>query len=207
MTPSDESLVERVLKRDAHAFETLFHRYSEMICHHLTRIVRDRAAADDLVQEVFLRVWDRAEQWNGQGPFRAWLFRIATRQALNHLRSVQRRREQPLDAPRPPADEEDESLAPGDLIDASALGPDAALEEAEQRGLLRRFLDELPEEKREVFRMIHDAEMEVREIAEALRIPEGTVKSRLHHARRHLARRWRDITEEKEFYRRERGAR
>lgn len=198
MTPSDESLIERVLERDAHAFETLFHRYSEMLCHHLTRIVRDRAAADDLVQEVFLRVWGRAEQWNGQGPFRAWLFRIATHQAFNHLRTIQRRREQPLEAPRPPADEEDENPVPAWMIDASTPGPDALLEQAEQRGLLRRFIDELPEEKREVFRMIHDAEMEVREIAEALRIPEGTVKSRLHYARRHLARRWRDIAGEQE---------
>ncbi len=198
MTLSDESLVERVLERDAHAFETLFHRYSEMVCHHLTRIVRDRASADDLVQEVFLRVWDRAEQWNGQGPFRAWLFRIATHQAFNHLRSVQRRREQPLEMPRPPAEEEDEGFVPAYLIDASALGPDAALEEAEQRRLLRRFIDELPEEKREVLRMVHDAEMEVREVAERLGIPEGTVKSRLHHARRRLAREWKDLENEQE---------
>jgi len=193
MTPSDESLIERVLERDAHAFETLFNRYGEMVCHHLTRIVRDRASADDLAQEVFLRVWDRAEQWNGEGPFRAWLFRIATHLAFNHLRSVHRRREQTLEAPRPPVDEEDENPVPAWMIDASTPGPDALLERAEQRGLLRRFIDELPEDKREVFRMIHDAEMEVREVAERLGIPEGTVKSRLYHARKQIAREWQDL--------------
>lgn len=193
MTPSDQSLIERVLERDAHAFEVLFNRYGEMVCRHVTRIVRDRAAADDLVQEVFLRVWNRADQWNGQGPFRAWLFRIATHQALNHLRAVQRRREQPLESPRPSAENEDEGFVPAWLIDASALGPDALLEQAEQRGLLRRFIDELPEEKREILRMIHDAEMDIREIAERLGIPEGTVKSRLHHARKQIAREWKDM--------------
>ena len=194
MTPSDESLIERILRRDAHAFETLFGRYGEAIGRHVARIVWDNATADDLVQEVFLRVWDRADQWSGQGPFRAWLFRIATHEALNHLRAVHRRREQPFERPRPSADEEDEGFVPGDTIDASALGPDALLEQAEQRGLLRRFIDELPEEKREVLRMIHDAEMDIREVAERLGIPAGTVKSRLHHARKQIAREWKDIS-------------
>ena len=193
MTPSDRSLIEQVLKRDAHAFETLFDRYGEAVCRHVARIVRDNATADDLVQEVFLRVWDRAEQWNGEGPFRAWLFRIATHLAFNHLRAVHRRREQPFERPPPSADEEDEGFVPAWLIDASALGPDALLEQAEQRGLLRRFIDELPEEKREVIRLIHDAEMDIREIAERLGIPEGTVKSRLHHARKQIAREWKGI--------------
>lgn len=194
MTSADESLIGRILERDAHAFETLFHRYGEAVCRHVARIVRDTAAADDLAQEVFLRVWDRADQWTGQGPFKAWLFRIATRQALNHLRTVRRRREQPIETPRPSADQEDEGYVTGDLVDACSLGPDTLLELAEQRGLVRRLIDELPEEKREVFRMIHDAEMEVREVAERLGIPEGTVKSRLHHARKQIARKWKDVS-------------
>ena len=196
MTPSDGYLAKRVLKRDAHAFEALFGRYGEAVCCHLARIVRDRAAAEDLAQEAFLRVWDRAEQWDGRGPFRAWLFRIATNLALNHLRSVQRRREQPLEIPADPYDEEDETTVPGWMVDAAALGPDAVLEQAEQRRLLRRFVDDLPEEKREVFRMVHDAEMEIRDVAERLSIPEGTVKSRLHYARRRIAREWQEIQTE-----------
>jgi RNA polymerase sigma-70 factor (ECF subfamily) len=93
--PSDQHLMGRVRERDARAFEALFERYGELIRRHLARITRDDAAAQDLVQEVFLRVWTRAEQWDGRGPFKAWLYRIATNLALNHLRSVRRRREQP----------------------------------------------------------------------------------------------------------------
>ena len=74
--PSDQNLMERVRERDARAFEVLFARYGELIRRHLARITRNDAAAQDLVQEVFLRVWTRAEQWDGRGPFKAWLYRM-----------------------------------------------------------------------------------------------------------------------------------
>ena len=195
MTPDDRALVERVAAGDAEAFEALFARYADAVRRHVGRMVRYGGAADDLAQEAFLRVWTRAEQWDGRGSFRGWLFRIATNLALNHLRSVRRRRQQSLElpAPEPLSDEDDEPLAPAWMIDASALGPDAIVEAAEQRDLYRRLVDRLPDDKREVFRMAHEAEMPLREIAESLGIPEGTVKSRLHHARRRLADEWRGL--------------
>src|ERR671932_347450 len=93
MTPSDPELLAQIRARDAGAFETLFARYRELVRRQAQRIVRDESAADDLVQEVFLRVWTRSEQWDGRGACKAWLFRIATNLALNHLRTVRRRRE------------------------------------------------------------------------------------------------------------------
>lgn len=192
MEPTDQDLVAQVSQRQAPAFELLFNRYGEWVCAHLRRIVRDHGTADDLSQEVFLLLWNRAEQWNGQGPFRAWLLRIATNLALNHLRAVQRRREQPLDLPLG-VEAEEETPVPAWIADASALGPDVLFEEAERQERLRRLIEELPEDKREVFRLIHDAQMEIREVARQLSIPEGTVKSRLHHARRRIARQWQDL--------------
>jgi RNA polymerase sigma-70 factor (ECF subfamily) len=73
-----------------------------------------------------------------------------------------------------------------------SLGPDAALELAERHALYRRLLAEMPEEKREVLRLIHDDELEIGEVARTLGIPPGTVKSRLHYAMQRLARAWRD---------------
>lgn len=198
--PSDQDLVERIRERDAHALETLFERYKEMIRRHLAHIVRDGAVAQDLVQEVFLRVWTRAEQWNGRGPFKAWLYRIATNLALNHLRSVRRRREQPLDVTDAWDDDEEESHVPAWMIDASVLGPDAAVELAERREHLQRLIGQLPDEKREVFRLVHEMEMTMRDAADELGIPEGTVKSRLYYAKRRLALEWRELeTEWEEF--------
>ena len=190
--PSDQDLVERIRERDGRAFEALFERYGGMIRHHLVRIVRDDAAAQDLVQEVFLRVWTRAEQWDERGPFKAWLYRIATNLALNHLRSLRRRSEQPLETTDNWGEGEEESTLPAWMIDASALDPDAALELAEQQRLYQRLVERLPEEKREVFHLVHEMEMSLRDAADALGIPEGTVKSRLYYAKRSLACGWRD---------------
>jgi len=70
------------------------------------------------------------------------------------------------------------------------------MEQGERSRLLQQLVNGLPEEKREVFRLIHDDEMEMRQIAETLGIPEGTVKSRLYYANRSLARAWRDAAKE-----------
>ena len=195
MAADDRALVARVAAGDGEAFETLFARHADGVRRHLQRMVRHGGAADDIMQETFLRLWTRAEQWDGRGSLRAWLFRIATNLALNHLRSVRRRRQRPLElpAPEPLSDEDDEPLAPAWMIDASALGPDAVAELAEERDRLHRLVERLPDDKREVFRLACEAELPVREIAEALDIPEGTVKSRLHYARKRLAREWRDL--------------
>ena len=116
--------------------------------------------------------------------------------AFNYLRTLKLRREQPIQFVSATEEDEDESLAPGWMIDASTLGPDEALAQSEQRHLLQRFVDQLPEEKQEVFRLIYDAHMETREAAAELGIPEGTVKSRLHHARRQIARSWQELDSE-----------
>jgi RNA polymerase sigma-70 factor (ECF subfamily) len=192
---SDGDLVELILERDAHAFETLFGRYGEMIRRHLRRITSDDAAAQDLLQEAFLRVWTRAAQWDGRGSFKAWLYRIATNLALNPLRTVRRRRELPLDV-EDDWNEDEGDLVPAWMADASALGPDAAIEMAEEREQFRRLVHALPDEKRTVFRLVHEMEMTIRDAADELGIPEGTVKSRLHYAKKRLARDWqaRDAT-------------
>src|SRR5512147_1274456 len=88
-----------VQARQAEAFDLLFERHAAAVRSALLRIVRDEPAADDLLQEVFLLVWRRAGQWKAQGSFKGWLFRIATNRALNHLRSLRWRPEQPLQPP------------------------------------------------------------------------------------------------------------
>ena len=200
---SDQTLIRKIVKRDAVAFETLFARHSASVRQHILSIVWIESAAEDLVQEVFLRVWTRAEQWNGQGEFTGWLFRIATNLSLNHLRTVRRRRQEPLETPPDEFDDEDERPSDPDwLVDTSSRGPEVMVEQAERSELLWQLVDGLPQEKREVLHLIYQKEMALREAAIELGIPEGTVKSRLHHSVRHLAREWKEIAsdweEEKE---------
>ncbi len=191
--PSDEELMARIRERDANAFDELVARYAKTISRRLRGIVRNEDAASDLLQELLLRVWTHACQWDERGPLKAWLFRIATNLALNHLRSVTRRRERPLDIAPDSDDESEESLIPSWMIEASAICPEEAIVQAERERLVRSLVDQLPEEKREVLRLIHDEDMNVREVSEALGVPEGTVKSRLHYARQRLTHEWKSI--------------
>ena len=105
--PSDRELIEQIRERNTDAFDILFERYRHAIHKRLLRIVRDESAAEDLGQEVFLRLWTCAAQWDGRGELGAWLYRIATNLALNHLRTVHRRRQQPLEIPDDFHDDED----------------------------------------------------------------------------------------------------
>lgn len=190
MTPTDPQLLKRICERDEVAFDALVARYREPLRRHLLGTVQDTSAAEDLLQEVWLRVWTRAEQWDGRGAVKPWLFRIGANLALNHLRSCKRRRELPLELPLHADDENEDSSAPDWMADTDALDPEQQAEWAMRQARLRAMVQTLPEEKRSVFQMAHEAEMDIREIAEALHIPEGTVKSRLYYARRALARRW-----------------
>jgi RNA polymerase sigma-70 factor (ECF subfamily) len=193
---SDHDLMEKVWRRDAAAFETLFDRYREPIRRYIGRTVRDESAAEDLLQETFLRVWACAEQWDGRGEFKSWLFRIAANLALNHLRTVRRRKQQPLEPPLDEFDEDDEPCDPNWFIDASAAEPGAKLEQAERHTLLWRLVDGLPKGKREALYLVYRDELSLQEVAEAIGIPEGTVKSRLHYSIKRLAREWKEIVDE-----------
>ena len=186
--PQDRDLVQRLLDGDAAAFDRLFERHAPAVQTRLRRILRDEAAAEDVLQEVFLRLWTRAEQWQGRGSLGGWLMRTATNLALNHLRATKRRRQRPLEAHGDPGDEGDGAV-PGWMLDEASLRPDELLELAERRSACREAIDALPELKREVILLVHEAGMDINEAAERLGIPPGTVKSRLHYARGDLAER------------------
>lgn len=180
--------MDRVQAGDAEAFEALMRLHGPGVRTRVMRLVRDSAVADDLVQEVFLRLWTKADQWEGRGPVGGWLALIGVNLALNNLRTVGRRRETALEPP--------EDQVPEWLIDTASPGPAEIVESEERRELLRVVLERLPNRDQEVIRMVHEGEMDISEVAAALGIPRGTVKSRLHYARLKMAKGWKDLTEE-----------
>ncbi|MEZ4859891.1 MAG: RNA polymerase sigma factor [Caldilineaceae bacterium] len=195
MQPSDQTLISQICVQDAAAFEAFFARYLAAMQRHMLNIVRDEAATEDLVQELFLRVWTRAEQWDGRGPVKAWLYRMAGNLALNHLRTLRRHPQEPLPTtpkalPKEDWNDDDEFAIPAWMIDDAAIRPDAFLVEAERRRRFWQMVDTLPAEKRDVLQLVYNAEMDLHSVAKELGIPEGTVKSRLHHSKRQLAERW-----------------
>lgn len=194
---SDQELLCRIQNRDAEAFELLHDRYVGALQRHVRSIVHDEDTSADLVQELFIRVWQRAEQWSAPGSVKAWLYKIATNLALNHLRSRKRRPQQPLEPPLEYRSGEDwhqepETRVPGRLVDSASLRPESALVAMEQRHQLWQMVDELPGDKGEVFHLVYEAEMDLRSVADALDLPEGTVKSRIYHGKRQLAKRWQE---------------
>jgi RNA polymerase sigma-70 factor, ECF subfamily len=191
--PTDQTLMEKVQSGDKLAFDLLYERYQPVIRGYLLRILHSEVAADDVAQDVFLRVWTHAHQWNATGPFKAWLYRIATHQAFNMLRADNRHPQQPLSDPDVLPAEEDEVYGFQTwIVDTSTLEPDIALEMAERQRQLWQLVDQLPEEKRVVFSLVAQMEMSIQNVAERLGIPEGTVKSRLHYARNWLSQNWSD---------------
>ena len=186
--PTDRELIDRVRAGDAEAFEAVFKLHAAGVRGRILAVVRDGDTADDLVQEVFLRLWTKAEQWEGRGTLVGWLMLIGFNLALNHLRGVRRRHEQPLEGP--------DDQVPDWMVDTASLGPEARAEMSEEMALYRSLLGQLSEEQQEVVRMVHEAGMEIRDVAEELEIAPGTVKSRLHYARQRLAKDWKDISGE-----------
>jgi RNA polymerase sigma-70 factor (ECF subfamily) len=171
---TDQTLMKKVQSGDKRAFELLYERYQPVIRCYLLRILHSEPVADDVAQDVFLRVWTHARQWSAKGPFKAWLYRIATNQAFDTLRTASRHPEQPLSDPDSQPGDEDEIYRFQEwIIDTSTLEPDVALEIAERQRQLWRLIDQLPEEKRAVFSLVAQMEMSIQNVAEKLGIPEG----------------------------------
>ena len=174
--------------RDAEAFDALSDLFREPLRRFLSvQTNGDNAAADDLLQETLLRLWMRADSYDGRGPVKAWLFRIAAHLAANHRRSLSRRRETSfsiaLDS------DEGDSIAANWEHDSGDYRPDAQAASHDRVLQFRRLMNEMPEETRELLRLVYD-ENNTRDIAAALHLPEGTIKSRLHNARKRAARTW-----------------
>lgn len=185
-TRRDEELLADHLAGRSGAFESLVARYVPELFAFLYRFVGDRAAADDLVQETFLQVHLSAGSFDPQRAFKPWLYTISANKARDYLRQRGRRHEASLDSPG--VDGDGQGAAAG----VAANGPDAVdqLADGERRELVRRLIDRMPEHLREILLLGYFQQLPYADIAEALDIPVGTVKSRLHAAVTHFARLW-----------------
>lgn len=186
---TDKDLIDSMLQGNSQAFDALFDRYSQMVKQRAQRIVRDESVAEDVLQEVFLRLWTRAEQWRGTGSLAGWLLRTAGNLSLNQLRSQKRRKVQPLEIQVNDQDGDDLST-PTWMTDHESVLPDEALEQKEDLVRLSGLVNQLPPPHRQVIRLVHEAEMDIRDVANHLSVPTGTVKSRLYYARRKLSEEW-----------------
>jgi RNA polymerase sigma-70 factor (ECF subfamily) len=178
---SDEDLLTRFREGETEAFGVLVRRYERELYGYLRRYLGDANLADDVFQNTFLQLYTKAGQYEPGRPVRPWLYTIATHQAIDALRRQGRHQAVSLDQTREEAPNgEKRSLV--ELLESRGPAPTDRLEEEERRLQVRASVDRLPEFLKQVVIMAYYQGMKYREIAEALDIPVGTVKSRLHAA-------------------------
>lgn len=186
MEPTDLELVERVQSGDVEAFEVLVRRYQHRVFTHICRMTGEREEAADLTQEVFVKVYTSLNSFRGQASFQTWLYRVTANLCVDRHR---RSRHGPqvarsLDAPVE-TDEGEMEVEPPDW----QANPERRSLTEELQAEVRAAVLALSERLRAVV-VMHDLQgLSYEEIAAALAIPLGTVKSRLFNARAELRRR------------------
>lgn len=164
-------------RRDERAFERLVAKYRTPLTRHVRTMLRDPQAADDLVQEAFVKAFTALPSYSPDYAFSTWLYRIATNHTIDHLR---RRRVLTVSIDKPVATRDGEMQM--ELPD-STYRPDRAIV-ADQRGaLLKEAIERLPPKYHRVIVMRHQDDLSYEEIAEQLGLPLGTVKAHIFRAR------------------------
>ena len=169
---SDSDLMVQVRQGQVAALGELFERHHAALYRFCLRMTRNRGESEDLVQDVFMRMLKHKDSFNPDAGFSPWMYRIAHNVAVDHIR----RR-----AVRAPQPEEDLEARPAELPLA-----DEQVAEREQAGLVRRALMELPADRREVLLLSRYELKSYEEVAEALGVTVGTVKTRIHRAVKQL---------------------
>ena len=167
---SDEALMRAIAQRNEQAFAVLYDRYSPRMYRFFFRMLwRDAAKAEDFTQEIFLKIIEKPQHFDPERNFRTWIYTLATNLCKNEYR-------------RPP---------PPDMTwDDPDLWEDTLPEKLDKELFehhLRHCIAQLSEAHHQCFVLRYQEEMSVAEIAEIVGCPEGTVKSRLHHALRQVA--------------------
>lgn len=178
---TDEALLARYVKGDVRAFELLLSRHRGPVYAFLLRSVRDRAVAEDLFQETFLRVVQRADQFTGQSKLTTWVYTIARNLTVDHARRMRHRRHASLDAPSSGHSDGDGRTL-GEQVAGADRGADRAAIEGQAAARFQEALDALPDEQREVFLLRQVDGLAFADIAAILGIPENTAKSRMRYA-------------------------
>jgi RNA polymerase sigma-70 factor (ECF subfamily) len=181
MARTDVQLMLDVKAGDEQSFALLLHRYKTPVVNFLYRMVRNREQAEDLAQEVFIRVYRARADYVPSAKFTTWLFRIATNLALNSIRDTRHQRmEVSLDAPVT-VDSEDGDDRPLDVAEKNPNIEEHLVQEA-QRDMIRHAIDKLPEKQRAAVLLHKYQDLDYGEISKILSCSESALKSLLFRA-------------------------
>jgi len=167
----DEELMRRLFHKDRRAFEAIFDRYGDLVYSTALRVLRDAHLAQDVSQEIFVRLWRKPESYVAErGRFLTWLISVTRNRAVDEIRSRGRRLRHETASP----EEQEREIPAGEAND-----PALNAQLAEQARTVRAALTELPPEQRQVIELAYFGGLTQQEISDRLDQPLGTVKTRI----------------------------
>jgi RNA polymerase sigma-70 factor (ECF subfamily) len=178
-----ETLIHRCLDGDQSAWDAIVRQYRRKVFNVAYKFVGRHDEAEDLTQEIFLKIFKSLDTFDRRANFQTWLISVSRNLCIDHYRSVRKERET-IDR-----DVDANELSP----QSTEASPMAALEQRDRVTLLRQALAALPDTLRTAVLMRDIQEMSYQEIADRLDLPEGTVKSRINRGRTELARQIRKL--------------
>lgn len=182
LTFADNALIVAYLKGDDYAFKVLVDRYQDRLVNYIYNLIRDYDQAVDISQETFIRVFRHAHRYKGNYQFSTWIYRIATNLALDEMR---RRKRKGFFLTQRLFGNSEQGETEIQVSD-NRPSPEAHLGSKERARLLRTAIDSLPPRYRLVFVLKEVQELSLEETGKVLNLRVGTVKSRLHRAKRIL---------------------
>jgi RNA polymerase sigma-70 factor (ECF subfamily) len=191
---SDAAIMLRAAAGDEEAFNYLAEKYHRPIFHFLFRMVHNQAIAEELAQEVFLRVYRSRQSYRAEARFTTWLYRIATNLAVNHARDTKYERAARnvyLDAP------DEQTGATPEVADEEPSAEQSMIHQ-ERMNAIRTHVMALPDRQRMAVLMHKYQEMDYREIGEVLKLSESATKSLLFRAYQTLRGKLKDFVERKQ---------
>jgi RNA polymerase sigma-70 factor (ECF subfamily) len=178
-----EALIQRCLQGDQAAWEAIVRQYWRKVFNVAYKFVGRHDQAEDLTQDIFLKIFKSLDTFDRRANFQTWLISVSRNLCIDHYRSIRKERETI-----------DRDVDASELTPASTeLSPIAALEQRDRVELLREALSALPDALRTAVVMRDIQELSYQEIADRLKLPEGTVKSRINRGRTELARQIRKL--------------
>jgi len=175
---TDAEVMLRVKAGDESAFDFLVQKYRRPLVSFMYRMARNTAAAEDLAQEVFLRVYRSRQTYEASAKFTTWLYRIATNLAVNHARDTRKERPEVMVS----LDEPDEETGTTMDVADSTITAEEAIVRRERLAAIRNKVEALPERQRLAVLMHKYQQMDYKQIAEVLKLSESATKSLLFRA-------------------------
>ena len=173
-TCTDEQVVQIFIKGNTEAFKTIIERYKERVYTSIYMLVKDKHMAEDLFQDLFIKVIDvlKSGRYNDEGKFSAWLMRVAHNLCMDHFRKIKGK----------PVIRTSDGYDLFDMISFSEPSADYKMATQQTQATVRKMIDQLPEDQREVIILRHYANMSFKEIAGLAKCSVNTSLGRMRYA-------------------------